>query len=142
MLAVSQTNDVRYSEVIAMGWKYWDTNLKEEKPTELVEEFIERMAEGNLVHQANGLRFGLYNALRRRGMGDYPFARLRCSQKDCVSYVRSVSYTDLGDSIYCTIHKGQGSNRVATPGVMECTECDHPRTDRFTWCQGCRRMFQ
>lgn len=142
MFAVSRTNDVRYSEIIVMGWKYLNANLGEEKETELVQELIERMAEGNVVHQANGLRFGLYNALRQRGMGDYPFARLRCSKKNCANHARPLAYTDLGDRIYCAVHRRWSLTRVATPGVMECTECGHARKDRFTWCQGCRRMFQ
>ena len=102
-------------------------------------EIIQRMAEGDVAHQADGLKFGLYNALRQRGMGDYPFARLRCPHKGCANYDSPVSYTALGDGIRCTMHKGSGA---ATAGVMECTECGHARTDRFTWCKGCRRMFQ
>lgn len=140
-LAVFQTNDVRYSEVVAMGWKYSDANLKEEKATELIQELIQGMAEGNASHQANGLKFGLYNALRQRGMGDYPFAQLRCRQTDCKYHRCPVSYADLDDSIYCTRHNGSSSG-TSTLGVMECTKCGHTRTDRFSWCQGCRGMFQ
>ena len=128
-----------------MGWKYLDANLEEEKATELIQERIERMAEGGLVHQADGLRFGLYNALRQRGMENYPYAQLRCSHKDCVTHDRLVSCTNLGDNIHCTGHKdarGRSLGDAAGSGVLECTECGHLRTDRFTWCEGCRRMFR
>jgi hypothetical protein len=126
---------------MVMGWEHLDAKLETEKTIELIQEIIQGMTEGNAIHQADGLKFGLYNALRQGGATNYPFARLRCPDAGCAAHSDPVSYTSLGDSICCTRHRRWSLGSAATPKVMACTECGHARADSCTWCKGCRRIF-
>jgi len=139
---VLNAKGVRQSEIMAMGWEHLHANLETEKTTELIQEIIQSMGEGNAVHQADGLKFGLYDALRQKGAVNYPFARLQCPDAGCAWHHDPVSYVALGNSLCCTRHKRWSSGSAATSKVMVCSECGHARADRCTWCKGCRRIFK
>lgn len=137
-----EPSDVSQSEIMVMGWEHLNANVETEKTTELIQGIIQSMSEGNVTHQTDGLKFGLYNALRQKGGASYPFAQLRCPDEGCAAHRDPVSYTALGDSLCCTRHKRWSLGSAATPKEMQCTECGHTRTDRCAWCKGCRRMFR
>ena len=144
---VLNPDDGRQSEIMVMGWKYLDANLRKVRVDESIREVIHDMAGGDAAHQADALKFGLYGALRARQecAANHPFARLRCPDASCKAHHNPVSYLDPGNSINCTRHNVGGWGRAfgspVTPKIMECSECGHARTDRCTWCKGCRRMF-
>ena len=122
-----------------MGWKILDTKLKTEKIGDSVRGVIHGMAGGNAVHQADALKFGLYGALQQEGTTNHPFARLRCPVASCETHHNPVRL-DPGNSVGCTKHV-VGWGELETPKIMECSECGYARTNRYTWCKGCRRMF-
>ena len=123
-----------------MGWKHLNAELETEKIDESIRGIIQGMAGGNAAHQADALRVGLYGAFQRKGATNHPFAQLRCTTKGCTARQSPVSYLSLGSSTGCTKHAFSWSSST-TPRIMECSECGHPRTDHYTWCKGCRRMF-
>lgn len=122
-----------------MGWKHLDAKLGTEKIGESIRGVIHGMAGGDGIHQADALKFGLYGALRREGVTNHPFARLRCRDVGCEAHNHPVSL-DPGNKGGCTRHKGAWG-LSAPPKVMECSECGRARTDQYTWCKGCRKMF-
>ena len=122
-----------------MGWKYLDARLKAEKVNESIREIIQGMAGGNAPHQVDALKFGLYGALRQKGSTNRSFAQLRCCDVTCEARRQPVSYASLGNDITCPKHNTWFS--AVGDKVMECSECGHARTDHYTWCKGCRRMF-
>lgn len=135
---VLKRNDGRQSEVIAMGWKYLDAQVRKETVDESIRGVIRGMAEGDAAHQADALKFGLYAALRaRQGWGTkYPFALLRCPDAGCAS-LRPVSYLDpLRRNNFCSSRHEDWRRKA-----MECSQCGRARKDQCTWCKGCRRLF-
>jgi len=132
----------QYSEIMVMGWKHLDAQLKAKNVNTPIRETIQGMAGGRAAHQADALKFGLYGALRQKGPANRSFARLRCPDATCEARRQPVSYLSLGNNLTCTKHKGWGGwfGAVSTK-VMECSECGHTRTDHCTWCKGCRRIF-
>ena len=144
LLGALNPDGFRYSEVMVMGWKYLDAQLKEENVNKPVQEIIQGMAGGHAGHQADALKFGLYGALRRKGSADRSSARLRCPDATCEAHRQSVSYISLGNGFTCTKQECGGWSWSSGAGtkIMECSECGHPRTDHCTWCKGCRRIFK
>jgi len=126
-----------------MGWECLGAKLRTEEIDESIRGVIRGMAGGNVPHQSDALKFGLYGALRQERAANHPFARLRCPDKSCKAHQRPVSYPVSGNSISCTRHEGGGWLGLGptTPKIMECSECGHAREDQYPWCKGCRRMF-
>ena len=122
-----------------MGWKYSNAELKAEKVNGSIREVVQGMAGGNAPHQADALKFGLYNVLRREGSTNRSLTRLRCRDEACEARRQPVSYASLGNSITCPKHSARPD--AASTKIMECSGCGHARTDHCTWCKGCRRMF-
>ena len=124
-----------------MGWKHLD-QLKAEV-NEPIREIIQGMAGGHAAHRADALKFGLYDALRRKGSANRSFARLRCPDAACKERRKPISCLSLGYRLTCPKHNDlnwTGFDAVSAK-VMECSECGHARTDHCTWCKGCRRIF-
>jgi len=48
-----------------------DAKLETEKTTKLIQEIIQSMMERNAIHQADGLKLGLRDALRQDGATNY-----------------------------------------------------------------------
>jgi len=132
----------QYSEIMVIGWKHLDTQLKTENGEKPIQEVIQGMAGGHAAHQADALKFGLYGALRKKGLVNRSFARLRCPDAACEARRQPVSYLSMGNGLTCIKHPSPWGrpNGVSTK-FMECSECGHARTDHCTWCKGCRRIF-
>lgn len=117
------------------GWKYLGIKFKAEGTTASVLELIKGMEGGNAMHRTDALKFGLYDALRKRGPAKSTLALLRCSTESCSGNKDPISYDALGGGIICPKHQ------VSTP-FMKCSECGHTRVDYFNRCKGCQRLFE
>ena len=126
-----------------MGWKHLGTQPKVENVHKPVREIIQGMAGGRVAHRANALKFGLYDALRQKKPANLSLVRLRCSDTACWAHRQPISYLSLGNSLTCVNHRDRWdrSSDISASMIMECSECSHPRTDRWTWCRGCRGVF-
>lgn len=128
----------RHPEIVAMGWKHIGGKLKAERTASILE-IIKNMKEGNAVHRANALKFGLYNVLRQKGPAKSTLALLRCCDEKCPANKDPISHSNLRGRIVCPDR--YHSQNLDASG-LKCSECDHLREDHYIWCQGCRRVFQ
>lgn len=124
----------RHSEIMAMGWEHLGAKMKTERTTASVLELIKGMEGGGVAHQADPLKFGLYNALRRKDPAKSTLARLRCVDEDCSGNKEPITHDTRGGNLGCP-------NLLCTQ-TMKCSECGHTRVDHCTWCKGCQRIFE
>jgi hypothetical protein len=129
----------RHPEIMEMGWKHLGAKLKTDRTKASVLELINSMNDGNAAHRANSLKFGLYNALRQKDPAKSTLALLRCCDENCPANKRPISYNDLKGRVVCI---DQRHRLIPSESSLKCSECGHVRIDHYTWCRGCRRLFE
>jgi len=118
-----------------IGWKRLGAELKTEQTASSVLELIKDMAEGHTPHQADALKFGLYNSLRQKDPAKSALALLQCTDEECPANKNPIPYHTLVGKVGCP-------NHGLAVRTLKCSECDRAREDYCTWCKGCRRVFE